>query len=169
MGTSMAGPRFRRGRSPKWYHAVHEASHAVLGIASRLQPKQITIGHDPLGTRGGIDFSRALSRDRQRYLLIAVAGRVGTRLFGYKNRLVSEQLVRLGEREPSERSWNSDAFNLWYDGYSLLEVRAAEREARQVLKRRLALVGLLADVLHTKGSLTKEEIIVITQRAAHAR
>ena len=158
--------RIRSCGFPRSYHAIHEASHAVIGIASRLKPRQMTIGNDPLGTQGGTDFSRALTRDRRRFLLIAVGGRVGTRLLGYKNRLVSEQLARLGEGEPS---WMSDAFLVWERDYPLSEIRAAERQARMVLKRRLVLVRLLADTLHAKGSLTKEEIAVIVQQAAHAK
>jgi hypothetical protein len=56
-----AAAQIGRFRQQRWYHAAHEASHAVIGIANGLKPKQMTVGNDPLGTQGGTDFSRALS------------------------------------------------------------------------------------------------------------
>ncbi len=140
------------------YHAIHESSHAVVAKRLRLTPKTISVGKTSMGTSGGIAFcsQSALNRDPQRFLLILVAGRVGTRLYGYGNTLVSDKLERLGFGD--EPGGMSDEFRVWEAGFSLAEIQKAESEAEQILQKHQFVLTALADTLLAKRDLTKAEI-----------
>jgi hypothetical protein len=135
------------------YHAYHEAGHVLVALATGLTPRKVWLRTGG----GGITFCSpsALLRVPDRYLEIAVAGRVATRLTGYKNRLVSEQIARLGDREPG---WMSDAFLVWERRYALDDIRAAERRVRAVLRRRLPALQRVAEGLVTTGQLSTSDI-----------
>lgn len=138
---------------PPIYHAYHEAGHVLVALATGLTPRKVW-----LRTGGGsITFCSpsALLREPGRYLEIAVAGRVATRLTGYKNRLVSEQIAHLGDKEPG---WMSDAFFVWERHHSLEEIRAAERRGRAMLRRRLPALQRVAEGLVTTGQLSTSDI-----------
>lgn len=94
--------------------------------------------------------------------MILVAGNVGTRLLGYKNRLVSERLARL--RNDQEPPWQSDAMFVWDANCSLPEIRSAESEARQILERNRVLLLALTEALIAKRKLGKDEIRAIIAR-----
>lgn len=140
------------------YHAIHEASHAVVSMKLGLSPKRLSIGRFALGTSGGIEFhsQAALERDPARKLTILVAGKVGTRLHGYKNRLVSEKLADLDE--DNEPGWMSDEALAWESGCSDAEIQVAEASAEQVLARHAPLVVSIADALMAKRELDTKAI-----------
>ena len=137
------------------YHAIHEASHAVTALKFGLVPLHVRIGGTAMGTSGRTDFHSwvTLHRDPKRYLTIAVAGCVGTRLVGYGNQLVSEGLWESCGIEPG---WMSDAMRP--REYSLSEIRGAESWVRKILERKRRAVEALADGLVEKRELGKDEI-----------
>lgn len=139
------------------YHALHETSHGVVGIAKGLTVKEMKVGKTSTGTNGSTSFCnrRALRRDPWRFLLIAVAGKVGTRLMGYSNRLVSINLLRLKGEEPG---WASDEHRVWSEGATLAQIQGAEAEAQYLLQRRYELWLELTEALLVNGQLTKHEI-----------
>lgn len=139
------------------YHALHETSHGVVAIAKGLTVKEMKVGKTSTGTDGSTSFCnwQAVSRDPWRYLLISVAGKVGTRLMGYNNRLVSTILLRLKGEEPG---WGSDEHHVWEEGADTLLVQEAEAEAARLLKQRYDLWMELTEALLAKGKLTKNEI-----------
>ena len=92
--------------------------------------------------------------------MISVAARVGTRLFGYSNRLVSENILRLEGQEPAH---GSDDQCVWQLDATLSEIQKAESEAHKVLEKKKVLVMRLADDLLLKGELNKEETRAIVK------
>jgi hypothetical protein len=91
------------------------------------------------------------------------AGKVGTQLLGYNNRLLSENLEQLPDDE--EPGWMSDEWFVWDGGYSVSEIRSAESEARLILERERVRLIDLAEALLVKGELNKDEIRrIITRR-----
>lgn len=148
------------------YHAIHEVSHAVVGLRSGLTPKRLSIGRTTTGTSGGIEFcsNAALKRDSWRYLLIAVAGCVGTRLFGYGNALVSEKLKRLSLQGEIEPGWQSDEWLVWEGEYPIPEIEQAEKDAQAVLEDGQEVVSRLSDALLANRVLEKKAIQAIFQK-----
>ncbi len=108
-----------------------------------------------MGTSGGTKFHSmaALRRDPKRFLMIAVAGCVGTRIVGYGNQLVSAELCGSSEVEPG---WMSDAEHV--EDYPLSEIRDAETEVGRILERNRCALEALADALIVKRELGKDEI-----------
>lgn len=147
------------------YHAIHQSSHAVVGLRSGLTPKRLSIGRTTTGTSGGIEFCSvaALKRDSWRYLLIAVAGCVGTRLFGYFNALVSEKLKRLSLQGEIEPGWQSDEWLVWEGEYPIPDIEQAEKDAQTVLEDGQEVVSRLSDALLANRVLEKNAIQAICQ------
>ena len=133
------------------YHAIHEAAHALVGWHFGLTPKQLRVGKKALNKRGDIDFCSpaAVRCDEHRYLAIAVAGKVGTQMLGYNNRLVSTCLARL--RPDVEPPDFSDEWQLWDGRAPADEVLAAEDEARRILSQNRTVHLALAQELAAKG------------------
>jgi hypothetical protein len=150
------------------YHAIHEASHAVVALRSGLKPKRLRLGRAADGTSGGVEFhsSKALGRDDRRFLMIAVAGCVGTRAFEYANPLVSEKLSRLGDEEPDH---GSDEMIVWDRRFSPEEIEEAEREAWRLLEGDRRTVGSLSEALLARRALEKHEIEAIIGRPTRSR
>jgi hypothetical protein len=146
-------------RKTRRYHAIHEAGHAVVGRALGLRPKKLLVGRTSTGTDGSTEFCdwNAVNRNKERFLRIAVAGQVATRLLGYNNNLVSEELYFLPDgHEPGD---SSDAWYVWdRHCYYLWEVIEAEREVRQMLQGRIKKLQQLAKALQAGGELNKQEI-----------
>lgn len=140
------------------YHAIHETAHALVGYRLGLTPKTLLLGRTATGTSGSTEFcsNAALRRDPERWLVIAVAGKTGTQLLGYRNRLVSENLAELEYDE--EPGWGSDEMRVWENNYSLEETQAAEAKARDILERNRSHLTALAEALLDKGELQKDEI-----------
>ena len=138
-----------------WYHAVHEAAHAIVGFVMGLTTK-FMVAKSP-GKTAHIEFCSfsALNRDSTRWLMIAVAGQVGTRVVGFKNRLISGQLARLGEDAPG---CGSDAEKVWERWYPHDEIKAAEKSVRLILSKRLPALERLAKALLKDRRLTTEQI-----------
>jgi hypothetical protein len=128
--------------------AIHESSHAIVGMDQGLTVKRIST----VGLAGGqVEFASAsaLRRNQWRYLLICVAGRLGTRLCGYRNLRVSTQLLRLQGEPPHF----SDAYKVWERVDSIDEVRAAERESEAILRRRFDELLTLSEEVFTKETV----------------
>jgi len=140
------------------YNAIHESSHALVGCRLGQTPKVLAVGRTSIGTSGQVLFcsGTASRHPMKRQLVIAVAGKVGTQVLGYRNRLVSENLDCLEDDE--EPGWLSDEMLVWEDEHPLEEVRAAEATARWILKRYRSLLTALAEALIAKGELGKDEI-----------
>jgi hypothetical protein len=150
------------------FQAIHESAHALVGYRLGLTPKEIVVGTTSTGTSGGIAFcSRtAVYRDPARYLMIAVAGKVGTQVLGYRNWLVSENLAELPDDE--EPGWGSDEMLVW-DDYSLEGVQNAEAKVRKILERGRSVLAALAEALTAKGKLGKDEIRRILGKSGRNR
>jgi hypothetical protein len=95
------------------FHAIHEAAHALVGYRLGLTLKTLLPGKTSMGTSGGTEFcsQAALNRNPDRWLVIAVAGKMGTQVLGYRNRLISENLAELEYDE--EPGWNRDEMRVW--------------------------------------------------------
>ncbi len=146
------------------YHAIHEASHAVVGKKMGLSPKIVSVGRTDLGTSGGIGFcsNAALERDLWRRLMILVAGYVGTQMFGYGNLLASEKLLELLEDE--EPGYMSDEWFIWVEEHQIQEIQDAESKARLMLENNRDTVLSLANELLTNRELERNEIRSFFQR-----
>jgi len=151
------------------YHAVHEASHALVAFRAGLKLKRLTVGKAADGTSGGVEFHSptALGRDGKRFLLIAVAGCVGTRMAGYGNLLVSEKLNRLGDDE--EPDWGSDEMRVWERDYAHSEIEETERKAWRLLEEERQVVQSISNALLRKRSVEKHEIEEIVRGASQSR
>jgi hypothetical protein len=147
------------------YHAIHESAHAVVGLHLGLTPKKISVGRTSSGTSGDIEFcsQAALGRDPLRRLSILVAGKVATRLLGYTNRLVSEELELLPDDD--EPGYTSDEWFIWDDEFSQQEIVAAESQVLQILERKHYLLTELADALVAKRQLNKDDIRAIVAKS----
>lgn len=151
------------------YHAIHESSHAVVGIGLGLTPKEIAIGRTSRGTYGGVEFCLPTNvrRDRRRCRMIAVSGYMGTRMFGYGNATVSTKLRRL--KDGDEPGWNSDEWRVWRTGGTFSELEQTEEEARQLLEKDRDAIAALSNALLDRRTLEKEDIMAIYRSTSHGR
>jgi hypothetical protein len=140
------------------FHAIHESAHALVGYRLGLTPKTLRLGRTSTGTSGSTEFCSwaALNRNPHRWLVIAVAGKVGTQVLGYRNRLVSENLAELEDDE--EPGSGGDEWRVWEENQSLEAIQEAEEDARKILERNHSLLTALAEALIDKGELRKDDI-----------
>ena len=143
------------------YHAIHEAAHALVGWHLGLTPKQLRVGRMADETDGNTEFcsSAAACREQRRFVAIEVAGRVGTQVLGYDNRLVSECLD--GLQPGDEPPWSSDEWYVRDAEATKDEVLAAEDESRRILSHNREALIALAQALADKGELGKDEFRAI--------
>lgn len=143
------------------YHAIHEAAHALVAWHFGLTPKQLRVGKMANGMDGKFDpcLPETDCWEQHQYLAITVAGRVGTQLLGYDNRLVSACLDDLqpGEEPPDF----SDEWCVRDDAVPVDEVLAAEDEARNILSQGRTVLLALGQELAAKGEMGKDEIVAI--------
>jgi hypothetical protein len=157
-----------------WFHALHESGHALRGWQLGLTPVWLSIRRKRvIGTTGGINFAERVDtifeEERTNFLHIGVAGQVATRIFGYTNTLVSEQLERFYELQASDPWCNpvdtlgdeSDAYKIYEANFDLETVQFVEDLVGMWLRKERAKLEALARELVLRGELRRKRILAI--------
>jgi ATP-dependent Zn protease len=150
--------------------AIHEAGHAVVGLAMGLELDSVRLTRS--GGGGACWTKRSILRLGKEYLTVVVTGYVAEDLLMPGSNRVSEGLqnLRIGEKGSDEdQAVRLAGFKLEVPAATIRRIEEAERRAEEILMPRLDDVQRLADVLVERKSLTGSEVAAVVGKRLQRR